>query len=303
MSALKTQINRYKKIVILLIFLIFALLFLFFARNSNVNNTNNLIVEKIQTRNVEKRVLSDGNVEGIDRRVVFFTPNLRVTEIRFNIGDKVNRDDVMAILTTIDGRTINTEIKAPIAGIVTESNYKQNDIVSAVVSQGFIIVDNSSYKIELNVNENDIVDLKAGQSAKITYTAISVDTEFKGEVERVFPDSIQESAAVVYKVIIKPTEIPEDLKLGMSAGVVITTAKAENVLSIPESFLVEKEEKIFLKFINWTNNEKTNYTIEEKEITIGLRTDEYVEVKSGASEGDEVVEPEFVPQRLSIFGN
>jgi len=88
----------------------------------------------------------------------------------------------------------------------------------------------------------------------------------------------------------------------MSASVVITTATAENVLSVPESYVVEKEDKKFLKFINWTDSEKTTYEIKEEEVTTGLTTDEYVEITTGASEGDEIVEPNFEPARLSLFG-
>ncbi len=303
MKSLKNQISRYKKLIIFLLIVLTVLLFVVFRSARSVNSTTNLVIEKVQTRNVEQKVSADGNIQGLDKRVVYFTPNQKVTEIRVNIGGQVNKDDVLAVLTTVDGRNINTEIRSPINGIVTESNYKQNDIVSAVSSEGFVIVDTSSYKIELQVNENDIANLKAGQPSRITYPAISIDEEYLGEVESVSPDSLADSAAVTYRVIVKPTEVPEGLKLGMSANVVITTAQAVNVIAIPESFIVEKDDKVYLKFLNWTDSEKTNYTIEEKEVQIGLRTDEYIELKSGAKDGDEVVEPEFEPQRLSIFGN
>lgn len=303
MKSLKNQISRYKKLILFLLIVLAVLAFVLFRNARSVNSTTNLVIEKVQTRNVEQKVTADGNIQGLDKRVVYFTPNQKVTEIRVSIGDQVNKDDVLAVLTTVDGRNINTEVRSPINGIVTESNYKQNDIVSAVSSEGFIVVDTSSYKIELQVNENDIANLKTGQTCKITYPAISIDDEYLGEVERVYPDSLADSAAVTYRVIVKPTEVPEGLKLGMSANVVITTAQAVNVIAIPESFIVEKDDKVYLKFLNWTDSEKTNYSIEEKEVQIGLRTDEYVELKSGAKDGDEVVEPEFKPQRLSIFGN
>ena len=79
--------------------------------------------------------------------------------------------------------------------------------------------------------------------------------------------------------------------------------KSETVLSVPESFLVETNGKIYLKFLTWDTADKTTYTVAEKEVQIGLRTDEYVEIKSGANENDEIVEPNFVPKKLSLFGN
>jgi len=303
MKSLNAQLNKYKKLVVILIIILIILSIIIVSNNNQKSSTDDLTIETVQTRIVEKKVTSDGNVEGADSRVIFFTPNLKVTEVRFKVGDQINQDDVVAVLSTSDGRNITTEVKSPIAGIVTEYNYKQNDIVSAVNSAGVTVVDKSSYRVELLVNENDIVDLKAGQKAKIIYSAISIENEYKGEVESVFPDSVAGSAAVSYKVIIKPTEVPEKLRLGMSASVEVTTAIAENVLAIPESFLVEKEDKVYLKFLTWDNAEKTAYQVTEKEITIGLRTDEYVEIRTGAKEEDEVVEPNFEPQKLSIFGN
>ncbi len=302
MKSLNSQIQKYKRLVLVLVIIVIIMAGLLITVNNRRSAKADLTVETVKLRDVEKKVSADGFVEGADKRVVFFTPNLKVTEVRFKVGDQVNQDDVLAVLTTNDGRNINTEVKAPIAGIITEYNYKQNDIVSSVNSAGVSIVDKSSYKIELLVNENDIVDLKQGQKAKILYSAISVEDEFDGEVETVYPDATSESAAVSYKVIIKPTAVPEFLKLGMSASVVITTATAENVLSVPESYIVEKEDKKFLKFLTWNDSEKTTYQINEKEVTTGLSTDEYVEIKSGVNEGDEIVEPNFEPTRISIFG-
>lgn len=303
MKSLKSQLRKYKRLVIVLSIVLVVLSILLINTRNRRDETLDLTIESVQNRNVEKKVTADGYIQGQDSRVVFFTPGLKVTEVRFNVGDQVNQDDVLAVLTTNDGRNNTTEVKSPISGIITEYNYKQNDIVGSVNSAGVKVVDTSTYKIELLVNENDIIDLKAGQPAKIIYSAISIEEEFNGEVDRVFPDAVAESAAVSYRVIVKPSEYPEQLKLGMSVGVEITTARAENVLSIPESFLVEKEDKIYLKFLMWDNEEKTSYQINEKEVTIGLRTDEYVELKSGVKEGDEIVEPNFVPARLGLFGN
>ena len=302
MKSLQAQIQKYKRLVIILVIISVILFVIVLTGNNRQNSASDLTIETVKTRDVERKVSADGYVEGVDKRIVFFTPNLKVTEVRYKVGDQVNQDDVLAVLTTNDGRNINTEVKSPIGGIVTEYNYKQNDIVSAVNSAGVVIVNKSSYKIELLVNENDIADVMAGQKAKILYSALSIEDEFDGEVETVYPDATSESAAVSYKVIVKPTAIPEFLKLGMSASVVITTATAENVLSVPESYIVEKDDKTYLKFLNWTDSNKTNYEISEKEVTLGLTTDEYVEVKSGVSEGDEIVEPNFEPSRLSIFG-
>ncbi len=305
MKSLRIQLKRFRTIIIILVIVILILGFLSFSRRNNVvSPTQGLSIETVQVRNVEKKVTADGVIRGIDERDVMFAANNFVAELKVNVGDHVEKDQEIAVYGHGDGlKNVFTTAKAPISGIVTVINYKVNDTVSPTSTVGMKIVDNSSYQISLEINENDAIDIKAGQPVKITYPAISLEQTYDGTVKSIDPDSSGTSSVVSYTTIIEPKEIPDNIKLGLSVNVEITTAKVENVLSIPESFLIDKDGSHFVKVLTWKDETKTQYDVAEKEVQIGLRTSEYVEIKSGLSQGVEIVEPTYQPKSLGLFGN
>jgi HlyD family secretion protein len=75
-------------------------------------------------------------------------------------------------------------------------------------------------------------------------------------------------------------------RLGMNGDVKIKLETRENVLTIPLISIKERGDKTF---VDIKTGKKTT---EEREIEVGLETDDYIEVLSGLSETDEVVIPE-----------
>jgi hypothetical protein len=76
------------------------------------------------------------------------------------------------------------------------------------------------------------------------------------------------------------------------------------VLAIPESYLIEKDGSNYVKLLTWQDAERKQYQIAEVEVTLGLTTDVYVEIKAGLQEGQEIVEPTFTEARnFSLFAN
>ncbi len=78
--------------------------------------------------------------------------------------------------------------------------------------------------------------------------------------------------------------LPDGVKPGMTADLVIKTASRENVLFIPKDAVFEKENKKFVKIV------KNQKDAEEKEITIGLEgSDGNIEILSGLESGEKVI--------------
>ena len=89
---------------------------------------------------------------------------------------------------------------------------------------------------------------------------------------------------VYYEVTIDFNNIPEGLKSGMTADLVIKTATRENVLFVPKDAISEKDGKSFVKIL------KNKKDFEEREIKTGLEgSDGNVEIISGLSEGAKVI--------------
>lgn len=304
MRTVRKQLGRFKIIIAILIIALLVLGFILIRKSNQTTGLEGLSIETLQKRDVIRSVTADGNIAGLDERSVFLNPGKQVSEVRFSIGDHVNKDDTVLIYGGSNGfENVWTEVKSPIDGILTEINYKVDDVVGAANPIGFKVVDNSGYLINLDINENDIGDMAVGQSADVTIPAISLDSTYSGTVSSIDPDTSGQSGAVTYKVVVTPSNLPSNVRLGMSTNVSITTARVDNTLAVPESFVIEKSGQFFLKFLNYTDAQKTTYTVDEKQVTLGLTTNEYDEIKSGAIEGDQVVEPSFTPKSLGIFGN
>lgn len=254
-------------------------------------------------RNISRRVSVEGTIVAQDRREVYFTTQSKVKELKARTGMRVNKDDLLAVTTiTVSGRDVRTEIKAPIAGLVTNSNFEEGDLVM-LATPAIVIQNDSQLLVESIVNENDIISVQAGQSAELIIPAISLEQKFNATVSNVYPAPANETGAVGYLIKLLPGSLPGNVRLGMSTDVEIVTATASNVIAVPDSYIVEKDDKVFVKGVRWLDAEKTNYEIFDIEVKLGLRTDEYTEISSGLDENTELVSPSFTTKReFSFFG-
>ena len=77
----------------------------------------------------------------------------------------------------------------------------------------------------------------------------------------------------------------KEIKSGMTANVIITTAQKTNILTIPNRAIIDKNGSgKFVKVLSVDNN------VTEKKIEVGLSGDEgMIEIISGLSEGEKIV--------------
>jgi multidrug efflux pump subunit AcrA (membrane-fusion protein) len=306
MKSLKQQLRRFRNTIIVLLVVIAILLFS--VLNSGTNQQKTLpdqVIAKVEKQDVLRLVSTEGKLKGIDERSVYFPAQSKVFEIKVGY-DRVSKDQALAEVKSTNGiRETKTTIYAPISGIITTINYKVDDEIVNPGTPAFIIVNDSAYEVEVGVNENDITDVVNGQKARMVFPALSLDDTYIGDVKQVATTPLVNTVGgVSYRVLIKPNNLPAKFKLGMSVDVEVITAEANDVLAIPESFLIEDGEKFTVKKIVWKNDAKTEYDFIETEVSIGLRSEEYVEIKSGLNANEEIVEPSFTRERrASFFGS
>jgi RND family efflux transporter MFP subunit len=177
-------------------------------------------------------------------------------------------------------------LRSPVNGIVTRINYKIGEVLgSATVSEPFAKVLSYDFIIESNVPESDIAQIKLGQTAEITFDALSEDDLFSGEVVEIEPASTVIQDVVYYKVKFKLNNFDQQLKAGMSCDIEVKIDEREDVLAIAQR-AVEKDEsgRSVVKILS------ENGQVEQIEVKIGLKDDGgMVEIISGLKEGDEVV--------------
>jgi HlyD family secretion protein len=216
-----------------------------------------------------------------------------------------------------------TSIFAPASGIVTQMNSEKGErVVGTAQMAGTEIMRISNLnvmEVEVNVNENDIVRIKNGDSADIKVDAYP-DRVFKGLVTQIANsakfNSTQLLTDQVTNFVVKVRILPEsyaDLGMGrkqpfrpgMTATVDIKTVSKSNVLCVPISAVTtrnpaKKEDKA-------AKNEKTSTEEPKKEdkgtwvllynngilksvkVKTGLQDLDYFEITEGLKPGDEVV--------------
>lgn len=297
MSTLKQQVNRFRTIILILVLIIIGLVVAMAFRQNRVNRPPEQSVATVKQSTVEQIVSADGKLAGVDERSITFVPGVIVQEVRVANGARVTSGQSL-FLVTQSGR--NIDVTAPIAGVVGNISVVAGETI-ATAKIAARVVNDTEFRIPLAVSEAEIAQVKTNQQASLVFSAISLDDEYLGEVVSVDPLANTASTAVNYAVTIKPNSLPTDIRVGMSVEVEITTAKVENVLAIPESFLIEKNDKFYVKLINWKDEEKSDYDTTEREVTLGLRTNDLVEIKSGLATGEEVLDPAYTIQRVGLF--
>ena len=144
-----------------------------------------------------------------------------------------------------------------------------------------VIGDFSQLSVVAPVNEVDIPKIKIGQNATITLDAFPNKT-FVGKVESTNNVGTTSSSVVTYNVYITLIAPPSDIKSGMTASVMIQTARHDNVITIPTSSVQTANGLSSVRVIK-------NGIVSIVSVTTGISDDTNTEITSGINEGDSVI--------------
>lgn len=150
--------------------------------------------------------------------------------------DKIAVSEAKTSLATANENVGKMTVTAPIGGVVTAVNYSDGDSVQADKSI-LTIIDMSSMKIKISVDELDINKVQIGQKATIKFNAIT-DKSYEGAVESVAQTGTSSNNVTSYEVIVSIKD-STGIKLGMNADVTIQVESKENALVIPSEALIE----------------------------------------------------------------
>ncbi len=177
-------------------------------------------------------------------------------------------------------------LRAPFAGEVIAVNVQAGDTAGGAAtisatgnsSAPFTIADTSSYYVEANVNEADIVGVQEAQTAQVTIDALGSEA-ITGTVSYIAPaaTTVQNLSTYVVRVDL-PADV-EGMRIGMSASVDINQNERANVLIIPSSAIRTEGNQRFVRV-------QQGETFADRQIETGLSTDVDTEVVSGLNEND-----------------
>lgn len=220
----------------------------------------------------------DYNVETLERRRL-------LDEQQWDLNDTVLNVEIR------DLSIQDTRLNAPFAGILVNSPVISTGI-NVLASEAFELVNPNTLVFKAAVDEADIANVTLGQTGRINLDAYP-EEELTATVSSIDYKSQVSSSGTVF-IVELPLTIPDltgstllnKYRLGMNGDVTLELAEKDNVLSIPLDATRQRDGKTYVDVRTGED------TFAEREIQVGLETDDWIEVTGGLSTTDEVLLPE-----------
>ena len=190
-------------------------------------------------------------------------------------------------------------IKSPIKGTVIEKKKKAGDTIDSN-AELCTIYDLSYLKMTMNIDELDISKVKVGQEVTVTADAVQGQT-FKGKVTKINMAGTTTNGVTTYPVEVQ-IEDTEGLLPGMNVSTEIIVNQVEDVVAIPVGAVV-RGDKVLVKTGNTSTEDPTVPAgYEYVSVETGVSNDQYVEIKSGINEGDEIAYIFSASANMDMYG-
>jgi RND family efflux transporter MFP subunit len=169
-------------------------------------------------------------------------------------------------------------LRSPASGYVMEKNVFNGQYISPDQNL-YSIADLSRIWVLADVYERDLANITIGQKAHMTTTAYPGES-FDGTVSFIYP-SVSEQTRTI-KIRIEFSNSSNRLKPGMYADVDLP-GQGKSVLAVPSDAVMDGGDRQYAFVVH----DGTHF--EPRLLKIGRRADDYMEVLSGLSEGEQVV--------------
>ncbi|MBE5856786.1 MAG: HlyD family efflux transporter periplasmic adaptor subunit [Lachnospiraceae bacterium] len=256
------------------------------------NSYNDMIRAKEDTRRMD------------DSTVATAADSLNTTRNTAAVSNLPSKQNIENLEEQLDKCTVT----APMSGTVTAVNFKKGDKYDGVTPI-IVVEDESAYQVSAEIDEYDISKIEIGQAVQIRTNGTG-DLELEGKVVSIAPhattlpaslgSAAASSANVTYNILIDILTPNNDLKMDMTAKIVIITDSKKNCKCIPIDAFQEEEEsgRFYVEIYDPTDPTKMSVTedgkIEYEKLYVekGMESDYYAEVISNElTEGTQVVIP------------
>jgi len=252
------------------------------ARNAAV-----VQVTVVKPGTIENSVVINGDVLAQNQISIFPTVGGKLVETRINIGDRVRRGDVVAMVDPSRPGEVyrHSPVVSTIAGTVLQAPYSVGDTVSAQ-SALYVLGDLSTLRVETFIPERFVSSIRQGLGATVTFEAIPGEI-FSAEVDEVSPvlDPASRTLRIRLRFVDqkrKPVIDPR-IKVGMFATISLVTRTRTDVPVIPRNSVINTYGS-WIVFIVDENNIARRRTLE-----LGIENENLFEVLNGVNPGDRVV--------------
>jgi membrane fusion protein, macrolide-specific efflux system len=303
-----------KKVVIIVVALLCsAFLYLWFY--SGRPDTKNTKYIKPAKEDIILAVVSTGLIQPQNRLEIKPSIGGRIEDILVREGDKVKVGQVLARMSSteraalIDAARLESEevlaywqdvykkspIISPIDGEVIARNVEPGQTVT--VSDAILVL-SDRLVVKAQFDETDIGRVRIGQDAVIVLDAYP-DIRLTGIVDHIAYESEIINNVTIYNVDILIEEMPRILRSGMSVTVELIEKRSEAVMTLPLSAVYTDNKRNFVMV-----RDKSGKAV-EKDIVLGILSDNKAEILSGLSSDDSVIfqDTSVLPARKSLGAN
>lgn len=173
--------------------------------------------------------------------------------------------------------TQSASVAAPTSGTIVNLQNKVGDLVSGTVA---MIADFSNPHVTVQVNEVNILRIKEGQKANISFDALP-GANFEGTITGIDTIGTLSQGQITYRVTLTLSGNPNGIKPNMTANAKIETVNKENVITVPSEVILKKDDKYFVRLQDGSS----------VEVTIGDEGLTKTEIVSGLNVGDKIIIP------------
>ena len=214
--------------------------------------------------------------------------------------EKLAAEDALQVVrdgfSKSNAKASSTLIRSTISGVILDIPVKVGYSVIQVntMNEGTTIATVANMNNLIfrgNIDETEVGQLVNGMNMKITIGALQ-DLKFDAALEYISPKAVESNGANQFEI--KAAVILAEgskIRSGYSANAEIVLARADKVLSVPESAIEFSGDSTFVYIIK---GEGKNKTYERTQVTTGLSDGVNIEIKKGLTAKDKVRGPEII---------
>ena len=203
------------------------------------------------------------------------------------VRDGVSKSNASAsstlIRSTISGVILDIPVKVG-NSVILSNTFNDGTTIASVANMGDLI-------FRGNIDETEVGQLTMGIPMKITIGALQ-DLKFDAALEYISPKAVESNGANQFEIKAAVHVAKDDkLRSGYSANAEIVLARADKVLTIPESAIEFSGDSTFVYIIKGEGKQKD---YERRAVVTGLSDGVNIEVKKGLTAKDKVRGPEIL---------
>ena len=238
-------------------------------------------VTPVKTGSIDNSIVINGDVLATGQVSIFPAVAGKVSSLRLRVGDSVQKGDVVAYVdpSRPGDYYALSPVVSTISGTVLQSPFSSGDTVSTN-SAIFVVGDLSSIYVETYVPERFAASVAAGLAAEVSFQAIP-GAVFAARVSEMSP--VLDPQSRTLRIRLRFNNRDARIRAGMFATVSLVTESRRGVPVIPRAAVINT-------YGNWIVFVVTQDNVAvRREITLGLESEEEIEILSGVSPGDLVV--------------